>query len=931
MSNNFSMNKLKIRRNKMISIAVALFLMLSMTASLVLIPTARAAAAPVVVNHYSYVYVAASPAPPAVIGLGQQELLVLWTADIPPDVGETAGLVTEPSYLGGAPLNRAAWEGESFNVTTPDGKTTNYPIGASDPVGGGYIEYTPTEVGTYTVISLFPATWKNSTNPTNSFEAGYPNIEDQYYSAAVSAPVTFTVVQNPQPAYPESPLPTGPWTFPISNAARTWSVLPGNWLGGAWEQPAGQAGGTTLRYEYGTPDLTSHIIWSYPYYAGGDMDARFGDISYETGHYQGLDFSAIILDGLMYTPNRIDAYREQGYYVIDLYTGQIESYQNSTMPSFGQIYNYASPNQSGGYPILWVTSGITPPPGVTSTSSWEMLDGYTLHPVCYIGNVSATGTQVVGPMGEICYYALHNYGTTANPNYHITVWNDTNVIGETATPPGTGTTYWQWRPEGGGFGGGPALNNSMWFDGNTGFSANYSIPNINNTPNAILNQTASILTVRVGQYVILGTTGQNNELGNVPGQLFCVSDDDSLHNAIPSGHEASKMLWQSSYTAPFASIAENVSASSFGSSLSLVGVYPEDGVMLWDSTKLLTYWGYNMTTGALLWTGAPEPQMNYYSMQNNYYEGMLLTTGYGGVVIAYNITTGQQVWNYTAENIGAESPYGNYPINIFAICGGCIYTLAGEHSITNPLWRGPNVRCINATNGQLIWDTLGFGADNGAHLTGQYMQMGDGYVVGLNYFDGMIYCYGPGNSATTVSAPQSGVAVGSAVTLTGSVTDQTDSGRRNDAGNLDFTLKGTPAISDADMSAYMEYLYEQQPFPTNATGVPVTLSAIDPNGNYIAISTVTSNVDGTYGCSFTPAVPGQYQIIAAFAGSHAYGASSAETYLVAGSAPITAAPTTTPLSESTIASTLMSYLAIAVIAIIVAIAIVGVLILRKHA
>src|SRR5208283_2188004 len=106
---------------------------------------------------------------------------------------------------------------------------------------------------------------------------------------------------------------------------------------------------------------------------------------------------------------------------------------------------------------------------------------------------------------------------------------------------------------------------------------------------------------------------------------------------------------------------------------------------------------------------------------------------------------------------------------------------------------------------------------------------------------------------TTVSAPQSGVAVGSAVTLTGTVTDQTDSGRRNDAGNLDFTLKGTPAISDADMSAYMEYLYEQQPFPTNATGVPVTLAAIDPNGNYITIGNVVSNVDGSYGCSFTPA------------------------------------------------------------------------------
>ena len=115
-----------------------------------------------------------------------------------------------------------------------------------------------------------------------------------------------------------------------------------------------------------------------------------------------------------------------------------------------------------------------------------------------------------------------------------------------------------------------------------------------------------------------------------------------------------------------------------------------------------------MTTGAAIWnTGTTQPQMNYYSMQYNYYEGMLLTTGYGGVLQAYNMTTGAIVWNYTAVNIGDESPYGNYPINIFAICGGCIYTLAGEHSTTIPLWRGPNIRAINATNGQEIFATIG--------------------------------------------------------------------------------------------------------------------------------------------------------------------------------------------------------------------------------
>ena len=468
-------------------------------------------------------------------------------------------------------------------------------------------------------------------------------------------------------------------------------------------------------------------------------------------------------------------------------------------------------------------------------------------------------------------------------------------------------------------------NNSFWFNGATGFSANYSIPSVQATLNSIVNQTGTIRDVRVGQYVIIATAGQYNELGNVPGQAWCVSDSMSLHDAVLSGNDVSSLLWQSTWTIPYSTTAQNLT-------ISMVGIYPESGVILYNAAKVTKYWAFNMTTGTAIWdTGTTQPQMNYYSMQNNVYEGMLLTTGYGGVLQAYNMTTGAIVWNYTAVNVGDESPFGNFPINIFAICNGVIYTLTGEHSTTIPLFRGPNIRAINATNGQLIFATLGQSADNGAHLTGQYMQMGDGFVVGLNYMDGMIYCFGPGNSATTVSAPQSGAVVGSTLTITGTVTDQTNSGRINDAGNLDFTLKGTPAISDASMSAWMEYMYEQQPFPANATGVPVSLDAIDPNGNYIHIGTVTSTDAGTYGLEFTPQVPGTYQITATFAGSHAYGSSFSTTIMAVGNAPATPAPTQAPVNLSPVESSLLMYVVIAAIFIIIAIAIVGILLLRKHA
>ena len=127
------------------------------------------------------------------------------------------------------------------------------------------------------------------------------------------------------------------------------------------------------------------------------------------------------------------------------------------------------------------------------------------------------------------------------------------------------------------------------------------------------------------------------------------------------------------------------------------------------------------------------------------------------------------------------------------------------------------------------------------------MQMADGKVVGLNLFDTMIYCVGKGPSATTVSAPPKVSVHGTSVMMTGTVTDQSPSGKRNTNDRLDFVLKDTPAISDEDQEAWMEYMFMQQAIPTNAKGVEVTLDAIDPNNNFIHIGTTTSDITGKFG------------------------------------------------------------------------------------
>ena len=52
---------------------------------------------------------------------------------------------------------------------------------------------------------------------------------------------------------------------------------------------------------------------------------------------------------------------------------------------------------------------------------------------------------------------------------------------------------------------------------------------------------------------------------------------------------------------------------------------------------------------------------------------------------------------------------------------------------------------------------------------------------------------------------------------------------------------GVPAVSDASMSDWMEYVYMQKPKPTNTTGVEVVFETQDPNGNNYEIGRTTSD------------------------------------------------------------------------------------------
>ena len=557
--------------------------------------------------------------------------------------------------------------------------------------------------------------------------------------------------------------------------------------------------------------------------------------------------------------------------------------------SFGQIHNYESPNQHGGIPYLWATntdadgaSKSTPP------NTWYMYDAFTGNYICSLNNTNlATGTAVYGKDGSILRYQLANLGTSAAPNYYLRVWNTTRAILD--SHPEIGNWYWRWRP---------FLNYTH--DGRLGFSLNVSIASILGPRNAVVNQTGTIKTVREDQYVIIGTDGRNDDRGTVQGYLRALS--------LKPGQEGTK-LWEITFTPPKATDKLPNSTYLVESSAPTMGtVDPENGVFLYEERVTRQRWCYSLETGQLLWgPTAPEPQFNYYGMSDNIYQGKLFSYGYSGVLIAYDIKTGNILWNWTAPSEGlGETWYPYSPLSLSCIADGKLYLYTTEHSPSMPLRRDAHTWCVDAETGELLWKIQHWGA----------LKLADGYLVGSSLFDNQIYCYGKGPSGITVSAPQTIPALGASVMISGTVTDQSPSDE----------AKGTPAISDDNMEAWMEYLYQQRSKPTNATGVVVTLDTVDPNGNSYNIGSVTSDSDGNYGYAFTPEVPGTYKIIATFAGSKSYGPSSATAYLSIGNEE-SVQPTETP--QTALPPTEM-YFAISTAIIVAAIAIVGLLLLRKR-
>jgi outer membrane protein assembly factor BamB len=874
---------------KLSNFALVLLLISIISTSITLIPDVTAHTPPWTIPTNAYVSVTPNP-----VEVGQSATIVMWLDQTPPTSGGIGG---------------PRWHNCKLDIAKPDG--TNETIGPftlRSATASDWVTYTPDQVGTYTIVFSWPGqTLTNNTGEEVQTVGGIPYLGD-FFAGSTSTPCKLVVQQDPIAKWVEPALPTEYWQRPINDANRDWSVLASNWLKGSWLVNNFQREGLA-------PE-SSHIVWSEPItpgMTGGINDAQWSGIPTNVHDYEDPWSGAIIMDGKIYynSPNSGMESGAYGYYCRDLYTGELIWYKNGTDNGLnnpytintglgsrtaygaeqylgltqGQLYHYDSANGNGVLSYLWMVSGTT----------WYMMDASTGNFILKLINVPS-GTAVTDQDGSLLRYS-YNAATGK-----LLCWNSSQSIPPSA-PFGSGQQQWKLR-----YGATiDAVNDTTWttmgvlsslvgsYDASdifprSGYTMNLTVAKNLPPINAILQDDNRVPKMIFGATTLGGLGALGTELGpdQISAYVMTINEHATSYSPYPDKTSTQNtnlgftttMLWNKNITMP-------ITGKNY--TWSIGGADYDSGIFVISCKQLMQKWGYSLTTGELLWgPTASEGAFNYYGMtQNTYYGKYLLSAGYSGTLYCYDPSDGHLMWTYNATSVGAESPYGeNYPITISAVADGKVYLQSTEHSPTKPLWRGSYLRCINITDGTEIWkilDYLGFGSASTSYA--------DDYIVTSSTYDNNIYCIGKGVSAATVTASPEVSAQGSSVLITGMITDISP-------GTSEYVQtarypNGVPAIADANMQAWMEYLYMQQPKPTNATGVPIQIFVVDANGNYRSIGTATSDATGFYSLQWKPDVTGKYTVYAMFAGTQSYWPSQATTAFAVDEPAATQAPVAT--------------------------------------
>ncbi len=772
-------------------------------------------------------------------------------------------------------------ENVTVEVTRPDGTKETFGPYMADSVGGIYLSYTPATTGNYTIQAFYPGQILTGTNPLKRSTEGAGALEliGSYMKPSTSEKVTL-LVQDEQvvPIYKTPPLPTEYWSRPIYSTNYEWAQLGGNWYGDSNVQM------------YTTAPNTGHILWTKPTHFGGQPGAP--NDADQQSQYMSTSllityFNPRILNGIIYYNQYASSTSTvTGWAAVDMRTG--ETLWTRTAGETGaesivrvQALQWHSIQEYGAIPYLWSQEGGASFFGPSTPMNYRLYDPITGKYLAVIENASSALDLRDYDCNEKGTF-LGWYTTFNATGAYLNLWNSTQCI---AYNLGRGPFYMP---------GNVPYQSTFRAQGEYDFSKGimWTVPLEPGVPSSIAAKTSEVILLRnaptPGMFIGLSygyqtTAGYNAKTGQ---KLW-----GPINQTIPTDEAIG------------------------------VTCYSND-VYVTTSKTSCQAWGYSLKTGQLLWgpVSLPGNAWSHMAYTGACGYGMAYIVDFGGFVNALDLETGEIKWTFTRGSAGYDTPFGVYPIWYFSygsICDGKVFLSEG-HEYNPPLFPSKQL-AINATTGELVWSILFAGIKVvTAHA--------DSMITTWNCFDNQIYTFGKGQTATTVSIQDDVITNGDSVLITGSVTDESPGTKDSD--RIARFPHGVPAIADEYMSPWMEYVYMQQTYPADAVGVEVVLSVLDPNNNYYEVGRTTSDASGGYKLMFTPEVPGEYTVIASFAGSESYWKSTAQTYLG-----VLDAPEATPEPTQAPASLADQYMLPGIGIIVAAIAAVGIaiiaLMLRK--
>jgi hypothetical protein len=775
------------------------------------------------------------------------------------------------------------WTDIEVKIVHPDETIETLTGLTTDSTGGSAVRFIPPEAGTYQLETYFP----EQTFPQTyfDFQRGVLITTATVVEETHSETVELVVTEEQLPDYPGMPLPTEYWSRPVDPQLREWYSISGNWV----ERPAN----SFAMYNDDAPE-TAHVLWAKPLTTGGLAGGLLGpdpvQAGSETGDaYSGYWINSVILNGILYY-NKADEYAgSDGIVAVDLRTGEELWAINNTYLSFGQVFYFNSFNYDGVYTYLWDTTG---------GSTWEAYDPFSGQWI-YTMTDMPSGTRVWGPSGEILIYQI-DY-----ENRWMALWNSTKA-GQTA--PGFAidpTTAGSW----GNFWGGNLVHGSTINASDPRcYSWNVTIP-AGLAPYSVGNF-ATTTKVYPDRMVVIS-------FNQTDVRIWALDIED-----LDASSTSTSTMFDEWWDAPSAWEDGSVIVESAGATSEA-----ENGVIALWAKELRRHYGFSTETGEYLWTTESEHFLDSYgagAIEHSWYFAYdrLYSCGVAGILYCYDQETGDTLWTYNLDDLYNEPVTGNYWWAwISVIADGKVYVGHTEHSAENPMPRGAPFICLNATTGDVIWRVNGMFRQT---RWGGAAVMGDSIIATMDTYDQQMWAIGKGPSDISVMASPKVSVEGDSVLVEGMVTDIS-------AGTMEYALTtrfpdGVPAVSDANMSEWMLYVYKQFPRPTDIVGVDVTISVLDPNGNSYEVGTTTTS-NGFYKLSFTPPVPGEYTVYATFAGSEAYWPSSTVTAINVETAPEPTMPTEPPADPT---GTYVAGFGIGIIIVVVVIGLVIILMLRKR-